>query len=139
MDIYKVSHFLPVTSSFAIVFTIFYIILAARVIRYRRSKLISIGDGGSEEIGRAIRAHGNFAEYVPYTMLLLFLLEVQDAPKWQPFVCASLLLIGRVLHARGLTVVKDRKLPFRFWGMLLTFTSQILLVLLLIAMVAKEL
>lgn len=122
-DVYHGGMNLPVVSVFGALFTVFYIALAWNVIRYRRGQRISIGSGGKEEVARAIRAHGNFSEYVPLGLILLLALEVQSANSYGLVGLGATLLLGRTLHARGLTKVKDRLLPFRFSGMVLTFGS----------------
>ena len=48
-----------------------YIGLSARVIRGRGQHRVGLGSGGIDDMERSIRAHGNFAEYVPLTMLLI--------------------------------------------------------------------
>ena len=116
---------IPVTSLTAAMLTCFYIFLASLVIRHRRSELISIGDAGEENLARKIRVHANFNEYVPLALLLILLLELSGLPSWVVVAPAVFLLIGRSLHARGLLAIKDRKIPFRFWGMVLTFSSLI--------------
>lgn len=53
--------------------------LAFQVIKNRRKHKISLGDGGIEELARAIRAHGNFIEYVPISLILLGASELNHA------------------------------------------------------------
>ena len=58
-----------------------------------------VGAGGHQILERRIRAHGNFSEYVPITMILLTL----HGALWQravadPRPCIALIL-GRCLHA----------------------------------------
>lgn len=48
----------------------FYIFLSVRVVRIRRQEKVGIGDGNNVRLRRAIRAHGNFAEYVPLAVIL---------------------------------------------------------------------
>lgn len=50
----------------------------------------------------AIRAHGNFVEWVPFIVVMLLVLELGGASK-TPLWCAGIaLFVGRVLHAIGL-------------------------------------
>ena len=51
---------------------------------------------------RKVRAHGNFAEYVPYGLLLVIALELMQAQAWLVWLLGSSLTIARVAHAYGL-------------------------------------
>eukprot|EP00466_Bigelowiella_natans_P009415 jgi/Bigna1/89993/estExt_fgenesh1_pg.C_600003 len=54
-----------ITALYGGALTLWYLVLTARVILYRRENLIGLGDGNNNTMQRRIRAHGNFAEYVP--------------------------------------------------------------------------
>ncbi|WP_017653033.1 MAPEG family protein [Fortiea contorta] len=51
---------------------------------------------------RKVRAHGNFAEYVPQALLFLLVLELIHAQTWLLWLLGSVLTIARVAHAWGL-------------------------------------
>ena len=75
--------------------------LPVSVGRLRMQKKIYLGDGGDPEMLSAIRAHGNFMEYVPLCLALIYF--ASDYYGYWPVAIASLvLLISRVLHAGGL-------------------------------------
>jgi uncharacterized protein len=75
--------------------------LTVSVGRLRMQKKIYLGDGGDPEMLSAIRAHGNFMEYVPLCLALIYF--ASDYYGYWPVAVASLvLLISRVLHAGGL-------------------------------------
>jgi uncharacterized membrane protein YecN with MAPEG domain len=75
--------------------------LTVSVGRLRMQKKIYLGDGGDPEMLSAIRAHGNFMEYVPLCLVLIYF--ASDYYGYWPVAIASLiLLISRVLHAGGL-------------------------------------
>jgi uncharacterized membrane protein YecN with MAPEG domain len=75
--------------------------LTISVGRLRMQKKIYLGDGGDPEMLSAIRAHGNFMEYVPLCLALIYF--ASDYYGYWPVAIASLvLLISRVLHAGGL-------------------------------------
>jgi uncharacterized membrane protein YecN with MAPEG domain len=67
---------LIVTSFIASVLTVIFIKLSFAVIGLRRKNKVALGDGGKEDLERAIRAQGNFAEYVPFGLILLACLEL---------------------------------------------------------------
>lgn len=50
----------------------------------------------------AIRAHGNFVEWVPFIVVMLLIVELAGAAKTPLWVAGIGLLVGRVLHALGL-------------------------------------
>jgi len=102
-----------------------YFVLSLRVSFVRREFSIGLGDGGNTKLERAIRAHANFAEYVPITLLLLAALEFQGAPAWLLHFFCIVLIIGRVLHAVGISPENDNLL-FRKLGMVCTLTPTVL-------------
>ena len=115
---------LPITSLFAGLFALYFVRLAFNVIRLRRVNKVALGDGGASDLEGAIRAHGNFAEYVPIGLILLALMESHRAHAWFVALLGGLLALGRVLHAHALSK-GDLKLRVR--GMMLTFGTLITL------------
>ena len=109
---------MPVTAFFAGVFALFFVRLAFVVIRMRRSNRVALGAGGVKELEGAIRAHGNFAEYVPVGLILLGLLELHGLYPALLFAIGALFALGRVLHASAL---HRGDLNLRVRGMMLTF------------------
>ena len=110
---------LAITPIYASLLTLLYLALTARVVRYRRGNLISVGDGDDKAFVKRIRAHANFGEYVPLGLLLLLLCEVQGTPAVALHLLGLALLVGRVLHAIGFSST-PQKIPLRFAGMVLT-------------------
>ncbi|WMW80861.1 MAPEG family protein [Undibacterium cyanobacteriorum] len=121
-------HVLPL---YAAVLGLIYVGLSFRTIGLRRKLRLSLGDGGDKALNRAIRVHSNFAEYVPLALILLFLLESQAYSRVLVHIFASMLVVGRVLHAYGVSQLKE-KLIFRTTGMLLTLFSLIFTCLVLL-------
>jgi uncharacterized protein len=112
---------LPITTLFAGLLVPLYISLAVRVIFARRSEKVGIGDGGKTLLLRRMRAHANFAEYVPYALLLLGLAESMRSPTWLLLASGALLVIGRVVHAYGISQSPE-PIVLRQIGMASTFT-----------------
>ena len=110
---------LPVTAFYASILAFIYLYITALVIMHRRSNQI---DGGDEVLQRLVRVHGNFAEYVPLTLLLLAILEISTAIPWLIHVFGASLVIGRVLHAYGLRQSVGATWQ-RVAGMMLTLMS----------------
>ena len=120
---------LLVTPIVASLLTMFYVRLTFNVIGLRRSLKVSLGDGGHEVLERAIRAHGNFAEYVPLALILLACLEFNRAPSAAVWPLGLLLLAGRVIHAVGVNApVKGTASSNRVPGMVVTVLTLIGLV-----------
>ena len=113
---------MPVLPFYAALFALFFIVLSVRTLRLRRRLRIAIGDSGDERMLRVIRVHSNFAEYVPFTLLLVLLAEIQGARLVLLHgVCLSL-LAGRVSHAFGVSQTNENY-RYRVLGMALTFTA----------------
>lgn len=97
-----------ITAIYASVLAILYIVLSFRVAQRRRKFQVGLGTGESRELERAIRIHGNFAEYVPLALLLLVVYETGGATGWAVHAAGAALVIARVLHAIGLTQSSGR-------------------------------
>jgi len=93
---------LLVTSVIASLLTIIFIKLSFAVIGLRRKNKVGLGTGGHDDLERAIRAQGNFAEYVPLGIILLACLELNSAPWWLVAILGSTLIVGRLVHAKGI-------------------------------------
>lgn len=79
-----------------------------------------IGSGEQPELEWAIRAQGNFSEYVPITLILFACAEYNKTDWWMLSIFAGMLLCGRFLHAYGFLFAREN-LGFRVKGMMLTF------------------
>ena len=76
-------------------------ILTANVGLARGRKKINLGDGGDPGMQAAIRAHGNFMEFVPLTLLLIYM--ASDFYGFSVVAALSVVLLAaRVLHAGGM-------------------------------------
>ena len=71
---------LLMTSIIAAILTIIFVKLSFAVIGLRRKNKVGLGSGGYDDLERAIRAQGNFAEYVPIGLILIACLELNGAP-----------------------------------------------------------
>jgi hypothetical protein len=108
-----------VTSLYAGLLAPLYLWLTFRVIRFRRAERVDMGTGESRLLERYVRAHANFAEYAPLSLLLLALLELGGRPGWLLHLLGLALLAGRVAHAWSFSAAELR-LRSRAAGMLLT-------------------
>jgi len=110
------------TPLWAALLTFLYLWLAARVIRARYRTKTALGSGGDPGLERAIRAHANFAEYVPLALILIACIELQGGWFWLVHLLGATLLAGRTLHAIGISR-EHEILAWRRNGMILTFTT----------------
>ena len=93
---------LLVTSVVSGVLAILFVRLSFAVIALRRQNKVSLGSDGNLDLERAIRAQGNFAEYVPIGIILIACLELNGAPWWLVALPGLTLILGRLFHAKGI-------------------------------------
>ncbi|MGZ4970992.1 MAG: MAPEG family protein [Methylobacter sp.] len=122
-----------ITSIYASLSVLLIVKLSLAVIKLRRLNRVSVGDGGIEALQLAIRAHSNALEYIPIALMLLFMLELNGAPKILIHILGVTLLVGRILHAMGLPAKDFKK---RVLGMQITIYLLIGLAILNISFLA---
>lgn len=99
---------------------IIHVILVFNVGWWRGKTKIHLGTGTSEPLMRAVRAHGNNAEYAPLLIILLGLLEFTDSNYYVVLSIGILSVLARALHGYGLGFTDGRIRFFRFAGTMLT-------------------
>ena len=111
-----------ITSAYLGLLALLYLVLGLQVSRLRRGNKVLFGDGGNIKLRSAIRAHGNFVEYVPIITLMVAILEMSGMPATRVHLLMGALLVARLLHPLGM-YVGPRSLRFqicRVGGILLT-------------------
>ena len=108
------------TPLYAAALTLLFVVLGMRVVYLRRKLGVSLADEGNIMLRKAIRAHGNFAEYVPLALLLMYFVETRTQAGNVIHGMGLALMFGRILHAIGVSKVNE---PFllRVIGMICTF------------------
>ncbi len=101
-----------VTAGYLAVLALIYAALAINVIRQRLAGRTPFGDGGDTVLRNAIRAHANFAEYVPIVALMVGLLEMSGGSAFRIHLWMAGLLLSRLMHPFGLAA-ETGSLPFR--------------------------
>ncbi len=81
---------------------LFLIYISLRVGRVRTRLKIGLGDGGNDEMIRAIRTQGNYVEYAPLALLGLLALAVSGQGTVAIHAIGALFLAARVAHLLGL-------------------------------------
>ncbi|MCF6776366.1 MAPEG family protein [Thiotrichales bacterium 19X7-9] len=101
--------------------------LSLRVIKYRQRDKIATG-AKTIALEKAIRAQGNFTEYVPITLIIHLGLAIIKVNAYLLALFAILLIIGRIFHAYSLLsaeLLEKPTLTYRKLGMKFTFASTI--------------
>jgi uncharacterized membrane protein YecN with MAPEG domain len=111
-----------ITALYASLLAVLFLFLSVRVIGWRRQQRVEIGHGEDVQLLRRMRVHANFAEYAPFTLLLMALAENLGPPHVLVHLVGLTLLAGRTMHAYGLSQT-PHILKYRVCGMTLTFAA----------------
>ncbi|TAL66488.1 MAG: glutathione S-transferase [Legionella sp.] len=119
----------PITTLTSSILAGVYVAMSIKVIQLRRTYRVSVGADGHKDLEMLIRAHGNFSEYVPLTLILLLCAEANNI-HWIPLLIIALLfLAGRLFHAYAFIYNLDH-FKHRVRGMKLTFLCLVALAIL---------
>ena len=97
-----ITTFPGITLSYLAVLGLIYAALAIAVVYLRTQRQTPYGDGGDATLMHAIRAHGNFAEWVPLITMIVAGLEMSGASETYIHGLMGTLVAARLLHAIGL-------------------------------------
>ena len=75
--------------------------------------MVAIGTRGDVHLERKMRVHANFAEYVPFALLLATFIEMQGTRAWLIHLLCLALVAGRVIHAYGVSQEHENFSPCR--------------------------
>lgn len=109
----------PITLLTASILGLIYLGLCYNVVRYRIKELKQAGHD-QDTLDRMVRVQCNFIEYVPIILILLMLLENAGAKNYLLLGCAIGLIVGRILHAWGLSLSAGTSFG-RYYGTLITW------------------
>ena len=116
-----------VTMLYAALCGVLLVALALNVVRLRLGRKIPLDMGEGSALEQPVRVHGNFTEYTPtFLILLLLLAELGGAAFWFLHLLGAAFVIGRLLHAYGLSTVRARSFG-RFYGSAISWTSILVL------------
>jgi uncharacterized protein len=113
---------MPITALYAALLTVLFVYLSGRVIARRRAQRVEIGDGADQELLRRMRVHANFVEYTPLFLVLLGLAESLAAPKLLLHSLGLVFVLGRAIHAYGLSQT-PHIMKLRVFGMVLSLNA----------------
>ena len=95
----------PVITGFYLsILLLLYIVLGLQVSRLRRGNRVLFGDGDNIKLRSAIRAHANFAEYVPIIALMVGMLEMSGISATRVHLLMGALLLARLIQPIGMYV-----------------------------------
>ena len=120
-----------ITILYAAILAIVYAGLTLRVAQGRYKYRVGLGDGGIPELTQRIRVHGNFAEHVPFALLLIFLVDYTRHAPILVHLLGIMLVVGRILHIIGVTSSPNASMG-RFIGTVLTILVYIVCAVLLL-------
>lgn len=113
---------------YAGVLGIIFIALSINIIISRRKLKLALGDDNII-IKRKIRAQGNFAEYTPFFLVLLYMIEKNGTSSMIINILGTLFVIARISHAYSLLKAEiyingqiAANPIWRILGMVMTFT-----------------
>ena len=98
---------LPVTALYAALLGLLYAALTLLVVRGRVGSGVMLGTGEDKGLLRAVRAHANFAEYVPLILILMALGEGMRLSSFVLHLLGAALVAARLLHAVGISREPD--------------------------------
>ena len=91
----------PITALYAALLGLVMIVLQLLVGRQRLDTDVSLYDGGHPALAVAIRRHANWAEHVPFALILLALIELNGASAVWLHGLGATLLVARIVHPFG--------------------------------------
>ena len=129
-----------ITALYASVLTLWFVFLSMRVVALRGNPMFAflILEASPERmLERAVRAHGNLAEYTPLMLILLYLLETLPAASVTPTTLHMLggaFPVGGLMHGISFGFMTS-SMPPRIGGTALTLFPLIGVAILLLALV----
>lgn len=116
---------------YAAIFALVFAALSLRVANTRRVMQIGLGHGGNIVLERRIRVQGNFAEYVPFALILFTFIELQGWSRWAVHAFCLVFLAARLTHAYGVAQ-EPEDIRIRTSAMIVTLSTFIVAGLLLL-------
>ncbi len=108
-----------ITALYTALLSLLYLALSINVTRLRFKYRVSLGAGEVPKLDRAMRAHGNFIEYVPLILILMWFLELLGISTTVLHLMGGSLFFGRLSHASCLRI---KYVPImRQFGALVTY------------------
>jgi len=110
-----------ITAFYAALTGFLMLVLAYRVVGFRRLFKAGMGDSDDHDFQVAIRAHANLIEYAPLTLILLLCTEASGMSVLWMHVLGAAFFLSRLAHAWGFLVARGAYHLGRFCGTLLNW------------------
>jgi uncharacterized membrane protein YecN with MAPEG domain len=94
---------MKITGLYAALMALLVVVLAVRVVIFRNKAHVGLGDGNNPDLLKCIRVHANAVEYVPFYLLLMLILELNQTLPVLIHVFGIVLIVARLLHAWGVS------------------------------------
>jgi uncharacterized protein len=117
-----------ITALYAGLLGILYLALGGLVVSNRRRARIGLGTGSDTALERAVRVHGNFAEYTPLFLVLLLIAELGGGAVLLLHLAGTAYFLARIAHAFGLSQSSGTS-QGRFFGTLVSWIAILVLAL----------
>jgi uncharacterized protein len=118
-----------ITALYAGLLGLLYLVLCGFVVAQRRRARVGLGTGGDTSLERAVRVHGNFAEYAPIFLVLLLVAELGGAASGLLHGLGIAFVLARLGHAFGLGRSSGTS-QGRFFGTLVSWVAILVLAIL---------
>lgn len=102
---------LPITGLYAGLIALLTLYLMLNIGAYRGKAKISLGDGGDDEMIVRIRRHGNLVESAALLLVLMAIIEANNAQSMFVHAVGLIYLIARIAHPIGLKASNTSGLP----------------------------
>lgn len=125
-----------ITGLYAGFLGLFLALLSIRVIGLRGNpvfKFMAFRNFGDETLQRAIRGHGNLAEFAPIMLIMMLIAEINGASAVTLHSLGGIFLVGRLAHGICFGFLR-RSMILRIGGIALTLTALISMALELLRM-----
>jgi len=91
-----------ITALYAAIFALWLTALAINVTAHRVKFSVGVGDGGNPTMLRMIRLHANAAEYLPITLILMGVYEINGGSHLVLHLAGVAMILARLAHASAL-------------------------------------
>lgn len=118
----QVSQALHASAIFIAVLVLLGVALSIPVMLRRWQSQIGLGTGGDATLLQRTRTHGNFIEHATLVLPLLGVAPFVGAPATVIYCVGGAMVVGRLLHAQGLSQTAGVS-PGRALGMMLSWIS----------------
>ena len=88
---------LQIAPLYAAILAVIFLVYTMRVIKARSAAGLSILHGDDMDLALKVRIHANFAEFVPFALIVLMLAEMSGGNGMAVHVAGALLVASRIL------------------------------------------